>query len=529
MGYIVKNRADLRKEVFLQDFFDTSDDIFVQLTLDFLIDDCNIAFCQLQNKPRKKLLKLSFYDFLPSRLNINLDDIINTTNVNEQFLTLIDYEKNECEFEINLRKIKDRDSILSGYFVQMKRVLNSQKNKEEDKLDKKMQSLLKSMIFSLNRIYTVITTTNDGEIDYVNPTVESIFGYTHDELKGKPIHELYCTDGENKVVLDKMFKELNEKNYFIGEVNQVTKSGEVIPFYLSVSSLVSDGKTVGRLGIGRDLRDLKKLEVHNQYLAINLSNQSKLAEFGRALQGVAHNLNTPLTGIKSSAQLQEAKLKKMKKTFENKYGNDEEMLKAIESIQKSASLVNKSSGKMAKIISNMMAKARNQQSVEKEMINLSKIMSQEVEFLMADMEFKHDIEKIFDFENEVPDILGLYSDFSQIFVNLIKNAMDAMFNVEEKSIKISIVADEENIIVKIKDSGKGISEDIGDKIFEPFFTTKPKLQDVKNGEPAGNGIGLDSVVSTLEQYHGTISYKSEVGKGTEFIILIPIEKNKREK
>ena len=93
------------------------------------------------------------------------------------------------------------------------------------------------------------------------------------------------------------------------------------------------------------------------------------------------------------------------------------------------------------------------------------------------------------------------------------------------AIKIFTKEDKKNIYIKIKDSGTGIPKEIGDKIFEPFFTTKPSIKNAKKDEPTGTGIVLDSVSGMLKPYHGQIKYNSEMGKGTEFVIKIPVEIN----
>ena len=85
-----------------------------------------------------------------------------------------------------------------------------------------------------------------------------------------------------------------------------------------------------------------------------------------------------------------------------------------------------------------------------------------------------------------------------------------------------------NIYIKIRDTGKGIPNEIAGKIFDPFFTTKPKFKDAKGEEPNGTGLGLDSVLSLLKPYGAKITFESEPGKGTEFTICLPVKENQTE-
>jgi len=306
------------------------------------------------------------------------------------------------------------------------------------------------------------------------------------------------------------------------------KSGEEIPIHLSISSLVHNGKVIGSLGIGRDMREEKKLESENKSFALQLQNQSKLAEFGLMLQGVAHNMSTPLTGIKSSAQLQHSRLIKFKEKLIEKYGEDREISDNVDDVMKFFELIDQSVSKLAKIIKNMMSKSRDQQSITKEALNLSYVMEQELEFLTANQFFKNRIEKSFDIQTDLPVIYGLYSDFSQSFVNIIKNGIDSMWDSPVKRMHVKMYYDNDMIFIKIKDTGKGIPKEIAGKIFEPFFTTKPKFKDAKGEEPSGTGLGLDSVLTLLKPYGAKITFESEVGSGTEFTITVPVKENQIE-
>lgn len=101
---------------------------------------------------------------------------------------------------------------------------------------------------------------------------------------------------------------------------------------------------------------------------------------------------------------------------------------------------------------------------------------------------------------------------NQVFMNLISNSLDAL-DKKEKSVTIIGYKDRESIVVKIKDNGKGIPEDIKKHIFDPFFTTK----DVGKG----TGLGLHIVTKEIEKHGGKISVESLVGIGSEFVITLP--------
>jgi signal transduction histidine kinase len=112
----------------------------------------------------------------------------------------------------------------------------------------------------------------------------------------------------------------------------------------------------------------------------------------------------------------------------------------------------------------------------------------------------------------IPDIICLKDELSQVWMNLIHNALHAM-NFEGV-LTISIKIEDSFVKISFQDTGIGIPTELKPKIFTPFFTTKP------DGE--GSGLGLDIVVKIIEKHHGHISFDSEEGKGTVFHVYLPV-------
>ncbi len=121
---------------------------------------------------------------------------------------------------------------------------------------------------------------------------------------------------------------------------------------------------------------------------------------------------------------------------------------------------------------------------------------------------------------------GIYSDFSQIFSNIIKNAIDAMCQTERKILTVKTEKDDGFAVVEIGDTGVGIPDDILPKIWDIFFTTKPTIYARKGDEPVGTGIGLATVKRLLEKYGATVEVKTKVGEGTSFILKFPLANEK---
>ena len=99
----------------------------------------------------------------------------------------------------------------------------------------------------------------------------------------------------------------------------------------------------------------------------------------------------------------------------------------------------------------------------------------------------------------------------RVVINLVKNAAQALVNTDHKKIEVKVSENNNHVIILVSDNGKGIVEEDKDKIFEPKFTTKS----------SGMGLGLPMVKNIVEAYNGTISFSSELNKGTVFKIVLP--------
>lgn len=136
--------------------------------------------------------------------------------------------------------------------------------------------------------------------------------------------------------------------------------------------------------------------------------------------------------------------------------------------------------------------------------------------LILNHKLKHNIEVVRDY-GSLPKVLCYPAQLNQVFMNIISNAADELLerDIKYKQIAIQTSVNELNYAcIRIQDNGKGIPPEIQKKIFTPFFTTKPIGK--------GTGLGLSISYQIIEKHHGTIEVISEVGKGTEFSIKIPL-------
>ena len=238
------------------------------------------------------------------------------------------------------------------------------------------------------------------------------------------------------------------------------------------------------------------------------------ASYGELIQGITHNMNTPLSTINGGIDILKSRLLRDKERGEIN----------IDSYVNGISRVSGATKNLIQIVKNTMKRSRDENRAEKIDLDINKLLSQELEFLQANMFFKHQIKKEFSFSEEIPTIKAIYSDFSQILLNIIQNGIDAMWETKEKVMKIKTSFIDNKILINISDSGCGIPDKNLKKIFNIFFTTKP-TEEGQNNHPVGNGLGLHMVSQLANIYGIKIDVKSKINEGTSFAIEIPIAEN----
>ncbi len=230
-----------------------------------------------------------------------------------------------------------------------------------------------------------------------------------------------------------------------------------------------------------------------------LRTAEKLASIGQLAAGVAHEINNPLGTIILYAALLKKQLVKAQK--------EEQSAEDLELIMTEAN-------RCKNIVTNLLNFAR-QGKLNIARFNLSVLIKDIIKLVMINPLFKNIIIKI-DEQAESTELSGDEDQLKQVFLNIINNACEALEELDElneKRIEINLKSEEEFLIIEIKDNGPGISKDNFGKVFTPFFTTK------KIGK--GTGLGLAISYGIVKMHRGFVSFQSEEGKGTTFVVKLP--------
>jgi two-component system NtrC family sensor kinase len=245
---------------------------------------------------------------------------------------------------------------------------------------------------------------------------------------------------------------------------------------------------------GRTLEE--KVEQRSQQLKkiqAQLMQSEKLASLGRLASGVAHEINSPLTGILTFSHLLMRKLK----------GNPE--------LQRELELIVRETTRVSTIVRGLLDFAR-ESKPQKRPCNINELILHTLSLVEHQSVF-HDIRIVKNLDPQVAMILLDANQIQQVFMNVLLNAADAMPAGGTLTITSTMAPEDSFVQVRFADTGSGISEKNLHRIFDPFFTTK--------ADKKGTGLGLAVSYGIIERHRGHIEVQSQEGKGTTFTIKLP--------
>ncbi len=226
-----------------------------------------------------------------------------------------------------------------------------------------------------------------------------------------------------------------------------------------------------------------------------LKEKDRLAALGMLAAGVAHEVNTPITGISSYAQLLLADTAESDPRYP--------ILKKVE----------RQTFRAARILNNLLEFAR-ERPRERRAVALLPLLRESIELLGERLDRSG-----IDLAWEVPpagdaiQVLGSEDELQQVFTNLLANALDAMSNQPRGRLGIGMVAEDARVVVRIQDTGSGIAPEQLKTVFQPFYSTK-----LHRG---GTGLGLTISHDIVQRHGGTLAVESQPGAGTCFAVGLP--------
>lgn len=345
----------------------------------------------------------------------------------------------------------------------------------------------------------IISKTLDGIVTSWNMGAERTFGFTADEVIGKPIGILLPQDRveEESQILERV-KQGEHVTHF--ETVRRRKDGKDIHIALTISPIEDGaGTIIGFSEIARDITEHKSLEAQ-------LRQSQKMEGVGQLAGGIAHDFNNLLTVINSYSAMVLGEL-----DFSNPFARN-----GIEQI--------KEAGHRAASLTRQLLMFSRQQVLEPKVLDLNEVVSNIGKLLRRLI--GEDITQILCLHPALGRVKIDPGQLEQIIMNLAVNARDAMpgggqLTIETENVELdnayarthALVQPGPYVMLAVSDTGCGMDADTQARIFEPFFTTK--------GVGSGTGLGLATVDGIVKQSGGNIWVYSELGKGTTFKIYLP--------
>ncbi|MGZ6314650.1 MAG: ATP-binding protein [Candidatus Limnocylindrales bacterium] len=344
----------------------------------------------------------------------------------------------------------------------------------------------------------VIITGPERKIIYTNPAFSRIMGYLPEEVQGRR-SDFLAGSSQTDEVGSLIAGAIRGGGSWSGVTRSRRKDGEDTDLQMSISPRLDEsGTLVGSIVIGRDVSREKSLEAQ-------LMQAQKMEAVGRLAGGIAHDFNNLLTAISGYAEILMAEL-----------GPDDSRTQDVSEIQHAAL-------RATQLTRQLLAFGR-RQVLRPRPLDPHTVVDDIMPMLRRLI--GEDLELVADVPPGLGPIMADPNQLDQVLMNLALNGRDAMpdggvLTIEGREVDL----DEEfasthlwaragcYVVLSVRDTGEGMTEEVRRQVFEPFFTTK--------GPGKGTGLGLATVLGIVEQSSGYVEVESETGHGSTFHIYLP--------
>jgi PAS domain S-box-containing protein len=419
----------------------------------------------------------------------------------------------------------------------------SERKRAEAQL-RRSEEYYRALIENSSDIVTIIDA--DGIVRYHSPAVERVLGYKPNELVGKRGRSIFHPDDFE--LADHVFSQFlrSPAKPVYSEFRVRHKNGSWRTMQFIGRNLLQNPAVAGIVVSCRDVTENRNAEKLLEEYRYNLENkvlgrtrelneknlalqttleqlkttqqelilQGRMAALGNLVAGVAHEVNNPIGAVNSAADVSMRcldRLLELLRTAENleELRGNARFTQLVDILRENNQLVLTAGDRIAKIVRSLKNFARLDQA-EFQKADLHEGLDSTLTLVHHELKNKVKVVKEY---GALPLIHCSPNQLNQVFMNLFVNASQA---IEGKGqIRIRTFADDKKAYIQISDTGRGISPDHLPKIFDPGFTTK--------GAGVGTGLGLAISYTIIQKHRGTITVQSELGKGTEFTVALPIE------
>ena len=392
--------------------------------------------------------------------------------------------------------------------------------------------------------YAIFMLDADGKVATWNAGAKRIYGFTAAEIIGQPFARFYPSEDAASGKASMMLERVREQARVADEGWGLRKDGS--RFWTQIALTVTRdeaGRLRGFTQVTHDLTERVQAEEQRRQIELKLRQSQKLEAIGQLAAGIAHEINTPIQYAEHNLRFLQESFGSLKQLLDHyqilllsaQSGKTppeliQEVKKLLAEVE-GGSLVGEipvaieealqGTERIAKIVHAMKEFSHPGTGKEKPSpANLNQAIESTI--TVARNEWKYVAEMETKFDPALPPVPIFTGEFNQVVLNLLVNAAHAIADVLGKNsrgkgtISVSTQRDQDWVEIRVRDSGAGIPKAIQHRIFEPFFTTKPI------GKGTGQGLALAHSV-IVERHQGELRFETESGKGTCFIIRLPLK------
>ena len=464
----------------LREFYQRNSEILESITDAFYAVDGDWRLTYVNSKAeewwhrrREDLLGTVLWDLYPDYKTLQLYDELNRAMRERIPLHFEMQSPHYPHIWFGVNVYPDSPDGLSVYFLDI-----TKRKKAEEALRQSEERF--SRLFHNNPDILNMVSIEDNRIVDINQKFTDVLGYTREEVIGRTMEELKILADE-KSYISGLFKDLHERGELQNfEFNYRAKSGKIVNGLCSTQIATINGKDY-RLNVIKDITNEKRMEAE-------MARLDRLDLMGQIAAGIAHEIRNPLTVVSGNLQVLQ-----MKEEFASHQKRFDAMIAEID--------------RANAIITEFLSLAKNV-AVNLKKQNINSIVNTLLPLIQADAT-RHEVAVSADLA-DVPDLELDGQQIRQLILNLVRNGIESMSRHGELTIKTRQKYDQ--VILFIRDKGKGIPPEVLEKIGTPFFSTKVN----------GTGLGLPVCYKIAKNHKAKIEIKT--GKrGTIVLVSFPIQ------
>jgi PAS domain S-box-containing protein len=367
----------------------------------------------------------------------------------------------------------------------------------------------------------IILMDNEGYIAYWNEAAATIFGYTPEEALQHPIHSLISPRREGDGLSVDPLEKVGSGDSLAQTVDLVArnKDGNDVHVELSLSSTTIKGQWQA-IWIVRDISERKRSEEEARQQQQHLIHADKMISLGLLVSGVAHEINNPNSIALLNTPILLRSWESAKPILDEYFEEHGDF--SIGGIEYSEMRNNfarifleleESAIRIRDIVADLKDYARQETSGQLSPVDITEVVQSGVR-LTSNSIHKSTNKFVTNYSSDKLMVLGNRQRLTQVVINLVQNSCEAL-DKTDSSLTVSTRYNKEidGVEVSIRDEGTGIAPEDLKQVTDPFFTTKRSI--------GGTGLGLSVSAGIVKEHNGVMNFHSEVGKGTEVVIVIP--------